>query len=390
MPEQGQSRPLRILIVSYEYPPIGGGGASALQSILKHLASNPNHQILVVTSSPDSERHVLRMGESVLIHRLPVQKRDLFYWRRLEVLRFIKVALAYCRDLLNAEPWDMAVGFFGFPSGLIPWRYRKRLPYIVLLRGSDVPGFNPRFGIDYLFLRPLFKRIWRGAVSVAANSRKLVELASQTCPELEFEIVRNGVDCERFRVSEEPPADGPVRLAVAARLIPRKAVHQVLEVLHDLAEGVSPWILNIYGDGPERPRLEAMSKEFGLKDRVFFHGHIDRSEMAERLASADLFVMPSLWEGMSNAVLEAMACGLPVIVTKTGGAEELVSDNGFVITPGDTDELATALGKLIDNPEARRAMGLRSREHAESMSWDKTADKFLELCYRAAGVSSGS
>lgn len=377
--------PLRLLLVSYEFPPIGGGGASALQAILKQLAQRPDLDVLLVTSSPDSELHSERIGERIRIHRLPVGKRDLYYWRRVEVLRFLRRATRYVRRELRQKNWDLSIGFFGFPSGYVSWRFAQQLPYLIFLRGSDVPGFNPRFGLDYVALRPLFRRIWRGASGVVANSRRLARLAADTCPELDYEMLPNGVDTEVFQPRPKREAGGPVRLIVAARLIRRKAVHDLLEVLYQLGEGVSPWELDIYGDGPERHRLQTLTSRLQLADRVHFHGHIDRADMPGALARGDLFVMPSLWEGMSNAVLEAMACGLPVVVTRTGGADELVEDNGFIIDPGDTDGLAAALGKLIDNREALPEMGRRSRLRAERMSWEQVADGFLGLCHRAIG-----
>ncbi len=361
-----------------------------MQAILSRVANYPHMRVHLLTSSPTEEKQIERVSESLTVYRLPVGKRNLFYWRRVEVLRFLRRAQRFVRAGLDRNPkrppWDMAVGFFGFPSGYVTWRHAKRLPYLIFLRGSDVPGFNPRFGLDYVLLRPLFRRIWRGAEGVIGNSRLLAELASRTCPELDYEILTNGVDTQRFQPDPAVRSEEePIRLVTAARLIPRKAVGNLLEALHQLGEGISLWELSVLGDGPERRKLEDMANALGLGERVRFHGHVDREAIPAHLASADIFVMPSLWEGMSNAVLEAMASGLPVIVCRTGGTEELVTDNGFVVTPGDTDELAAALGKMIDNPEARLELGRRSRLHAEEMSWEKVAALFIRRCFAAVG-----
>ena len=99
---------------------------------------------------------------------------------------------------------------------------------------------------------------------------------------------------------------------------------------------------------------------------------------------ADLFVLPSQNEGMSVALLEAMASGLPVIVTPTGGTEELVDGNGRVVPWNDPAALADALAHLAADPEARARMGRRSREIALKFSWTAVAKAYLEACRRVA------
>jgi glycosyltransferase involved in cell wall biosynthesis len=104
--------------------------------------------------------------------------------------------------------------------------------------------------------------------------------------------------------------------------------------------------------------------------------------MPKKYQNADIFVLPSYNEGMSNALLEAMSCGLPVVVTNVGGTEELVdSSNGFVFNAGDVDELVKILKQLHFNKEKFEELGKNSRKKAEQLNWSNIANKYLELFY---------
>ena len=113
----------------------------------------------------------------------------------------------------------------------------------------------------------------------------------------------------------------------------------------------------LVGDGPLYSSLKDYVTEIGLSDLVWMAG--DRDDVAELMQLMDVFVLPSLAEGISNTVLEAMATGLPVIATNVGGNPELISEgeNGRLVKVGDEEGLAEAIGELVDNPELRAKMG---------------------------------
>jgi phosphatidylinositol alpha-1,6-mannosyltransferase len=126
-----------------------------------------------------------------------------------------------------------------------------------------------------------------------------------------------------------------------------------------------------------------------LEERGFLHqiglsGFVPRKEMPEVYAAADIFVLPSFNEGMSVALLEAMASGLPVLVTPTGGTDELLDGNGVLVPWADAAALAEALGRLIGSPELRADRGQHSRELALKRTWSNTAQATLDLCRRVA------
>ena len=124
-------------------------------------------------------------------------------------------------------------------------------------------------------------------------------------------------------------------------------------------------LLLIAGDGPERSRLEALVRELGIAPAVRFLGV--QSDMEAILSALDVFVLTSHSEGFSNAILEAMGMGLPVVASKVGGNIEMVEDgvNGFLVDPGDSEGVDRRLLELAREPERRRAMGMAGRRWVE-------------------------
>ncbi len=374
--------PLSVLALNYEFPPLGGGGATAHQALLREMTSDGCCRVCLITAGMENTPHEETLSESLTIKRVPVGKKDARYWRRIEVFRYLVRANREVHRVLKHANFDVCHAFFGIPAGWIAYRHRKALPYVISLRGSDVPGYNQRFSLDHGLLRPLVRRSWQAAHTVVANSEGLRHQALQAFPDIPIDVIPNGIDTDMFR--PRPHAAGDTsRLVTVARLIPRKGIHLLLEALSKSA--YREWRLAIIGDGPERERLSALAKRAGIQAKVEFYGDKDRSEIAEILPGCDLFVLPSLAEGMSNAALEAMACGLPVLLTQTGGSDELVKGNGRVVPSGDVEALRRALEQLLAARSAWPEMGGVSREIAQSLSWSATAEKYLALLKRAAG-----
>ena len=136
--------------------------------------------------------------------------------------------------------------------------------------------------------------------------------------------------------------------------------------------------LHLIGEGEQRPLLEARVKELGIEDKVKFVGRVEHRLLPQFYRDADVFVLPSKNEGMSNAALEALASGLPLIVSGTGGMQEIVEDgkNGLFIDPELTAPFAEALLSLAQNKESLKSFGEESRRRAESRSWEKVAENF--------------
>jgi glycosyltransferase involved in cell wall biosynthesis len=139
--------------------------------------------------------------------------------------------------------------------------------------------------------------------------------------------------------------------------------------------------LELVGEGDARLDNEALARRLGLADRVCFAGYVPREQIAARYAAAHVFVLPSYNEGMSVATLEAMAAGLPTVVTRTGGAEELVDEgvSGSIVPWADVAALSDRLRALAQSRDLARRMGAAARARAHSFSWDAAVEQYMAM-----------
>lgn len=386
---------MRVLMLDNEFPPLGGGTGVVNYHLLKELAHYPEIAVDLVTSSrtPRSyERE--QFAERITIYKVPVDNRNIHHSSNIELLRYTWRGLACCRRLMAERRYDLSFAFAGVPAGAMSYALRlsSGLPYIVSLQGPDVPGFEARYNYLYPALRPLLRRVWRDAHAVLAISKEHRDLALRTLPNLQIPIIYNGVETDVFTPARRPSPE--LRLLCVGRLIERKGQQHLLRAFALLRErrpsqGLS---LTLVGTGDNEAALRQLAAELGLAGCVDFRGFVPREGMPAVYGDADIFVLPSQSEGMSIALLEAMASGLPVVVTATGGTDELVGEgqNGLVVQWADVPGLARALGLLADQPQLRAAMGAESRARASALAWDEITRQYVELMRQAVAAPTAA
>ncbi len=204
-------------------------------------------------------------------------------------------------------------------------------------------------------------------------------------------VIRPAVDSSYFRPAEEPrPGDGraPLEIVTTGSLVGIKGhEYALLAIRRILDRGVSAKF-SIIGDGPERDRVQFTVRDLGLEPHVRLLGRRTPDQVREMLRRSDVFLLTSLSEGISNAALEAMACGLPVVTTDCGGMREAVEDgvSGRVVPIRDTEALADALGRLASEPESGRTMGRAARARVVAdFDSRRQIGEFVGLMRKAAG-----
>jgi glycosyltransferase involved in cell wall biosynthesis len=185
--------------------------------------------------------------------------------------------------------------------------------------------------------------------------------------------------------------EGPIRLLFVGRLVSQKGLDVLFRALSLLKEQAGKnhvdWTLTIAGEGPLKNELARASEGLRLSDRITFRGWLERGHLPAVYKNADVFVLPSRDEGMPNAMLEAMAAGLPVIGSRVAGIDEVVIDGetGLLVPPDDADALAAALRIVIEDRDKTFALGQAARKRVEAhYSWDMAADAYLSLLCDAA------
>ncbi len=375
---------LRILLLNYEYPPLGGGGSNATKYLLKEFARRDDVHVDAVTSSATGFFEQERIGEHVVVHKLPIKKKNIHYWTQKEVLDYSMRCHIYIRKLLKTGSYDVCHAFFGVPCGAIAMLYKRKFPYVVSLRGSDVPGFNRRFRMVYIALGPLIRRVWKHAGAVVTNSKNLTDLARRTDTRTPISVIANGVDTDEFAPGRRRHASH-LRILCVSRLIERKGIMYLVDAAKRLKDSKIAFHLTLAGDGNQDAQLRERVRQHGLDEHITFLGFVKHDDLAALYKKHDIFVLPSLNEGMSNALLEAMASGLAIITTDTGGIREIAKEEGDVmlVPEEDADAIAASLGRLADDGILLR-MQTASRRIAEQMSWKRVADAYLDAYARIA------
>ena len=375
---------MKVLFFIYEYPPLGGGAANANAYIFQEYSKIADLEVDFVTSSIDAGYHLETVGERIRIHRLPIGKngKNLHYQSQKELLVYAWKAYRFAKQLARKNKYHLSHSFFTVPCGVVSWLLKRKyqIPYIVSLRGSDVPGYSERFTAIYKILTPIIKMVWRNATAVIANSQGLKDLALKSAPQQKIGIIYNGINVAEFNFIERSVSCEEFKVICVSRITPRKGIKYLIQAVAQLAEKYPFIKLQLIGEGDEKEELEHGTLNMKHGTQIEFLGRIEHEKLPQYYQNADVFVLPSLNEGMSNTMLEALASGLPLISTNTGGAEELVADgeNGFIVKMKDVDDIAAKLEMLIQNPELRLRMARKSREKAEGMSWGRVAEQYYE------------
>ena len=199
---------------------------------------------------------------------------------------------------------------------------------------------------------------------------------------IEIPVIPNGVDDIEFTVSNRDWSS-PHILSVG-RVVYQKGFDLAMRALSQLKD--LEWTWTIAGDGPQMATLKAMSEEYGINERIHFAGWLSAEQLKEQYAAANLFLFPSRHEGMPNAVLEAMASGLPVVATKIAGNEELVVDGetGKLVPTEDVESLRESLRPFLVDAKMREQMGHAARQRVESsFSWNRVAEQYELILEKA-------
>ncbi len=348
------------------------------------------HEFDVITARwretvPDSP------AQGVRVYTVEVPRKDIHASYPWGPLVYFGRAWPITRSLIKKRSYDLCHAVFGLPAGVLAWRLARAhgIPYLVSLRGSDVPGYDASWRWVHTLLGSVNTRVWKCAARVVANSKALRDLASEAEPDLRIEVIHNGVDANAFRplsIAKARP-DHQLQLIFVGRLVERKGLQHVLVALAQLP-GLTV-SLTVVGSGNYRRQLEDLCRIHSLRNRVRFVGHLANEELPSVYSQHDAFILPSLTESHAMVLTEAMSCGLPVIGSAVGAIPEVVRDgtDGLLVEPGNVQQIKAAIVQLADDDEVREEMGMEAmRRVREEFSWDKIADEYEEL-YNTVSVA---
>jgi glycosyltransferase involved in cell wall biosynthesis len=349
-PEHEQARRLKVLFLTTWYPvnenPVGG---IFVREHAKAVRFYDDVTILHLKGVDASLRKLWQMdreadsslSEGIPTYRLRHRRSRLAHttilidvFSAIQAFRRLR-RLEFTPDILHAH-----IHRAGFPAVLIGKLYR--IPVVITEQNSAFPRRLLR-NADIRLARYSFSR----ADAVLPVSRALQEGIQSYHIEANWHIVPNSVDTELFHPRVFLHKD-KIYLLFVGGLTPVKGLPVLFQAL-SLLSYRNDWQLEIVGDGPESESYKAQVQILGLSDRIMFHGVKTKKEISSIMRQADLFVLPSLWDNMPCVLVEAMASGLPVVSTQTGGIPEIVSaETGLLAPPGDEKGLAETLNLAFD------------------------------------------
>lgn len=366
---------MKILVLNYEHPPLGGGGGRLAANVAAGLVRR-GHQVRIVTAGMP-HLPAESVVEGVEVRRLRAFRRredtcsvpEMAAW----VLRAIPAAIAEVRR------WKPQVihAHFAVPTGAVAWVASQvtGVPYVLTAHLGDVPGGVPeQTGSLFRWVKPFTVPIWKGAAATTAVSSFVAGLARKAY-DVEPKIILNGVPW----ISQMPECKEQEipRLLMVGRMSVQKnplVVLGALALLKDL-----PWTLTVIGDGPLLGAMRAETERLGLGSRITFRGWASAEEVAGLMEQSSILLIPSLSEGLPMVAVEALTHGLALVGSRIGGLADVVEEgrNGLLFDLADgAGGLAAALGPMLRDSAALREARLASLAMASGFDLERSLDAY--------------
>ncbi len=374
-------RPVRVLVLTNEFPPFGGGASTVTRILMDSLRDDPSLALDIVTSGVSKQASMEQYAERVRIFRVPSKNPARMSFSNFELLRYAYKAFRLSKTLHASEPYDVCMAWSAVPAGFIAHRLKRLfgLPFILRIMGAEIPWAEARYRLLYPLLNPVVRRVWRSADHVIVKCERESEMIHRYDPGLNLLTIPNGIP--RLTEKQWSLEPQPLRILCVGRLVERKRQIDLLKAMIVLQEQGVRAIADFIGDGYAEQEYRRFVGKSQLQSSVAIHGHVPREEMPQWYATADVFVLPSYNEGMSLAALEAMGAGLPLVITEEANSGSLVSieDNGLLFKSGDVAMLTQHLMRLAADRSLLRRMGQASEVRAAAFPWDASAQQYRIL-----------
>ena len=366
---------MRILSLTYEYPPIGGGGSVVAASLNETLRRFGDSVEVVTSAMPGLERDEIIDG--VHIHRTSCWRRHRYYTTAPELATTLVPAWRGAAAVVRDFRPDLIHTHFVIPSGAVAAVLSRRfdLPYIITAHGSDIPGYNPdRFRAMHWLVHPLWRQIVRRAALITSPSEYLAGLIREHI-DVPVTVIPNG-----YTPAPRLGRDKRNLVLVVTRLFPRKGVQHFIDAVRNLP---GDWEFVVAGDGPYLKALQRQAMRLNVPIR--FTGFVDRTTLRGLYEEARIMVFPSLRENFPVVLLEGMDAGCAIITTDDDGCSEVIGSAGIIVPRGHPTALHTALLHLMRDPRECEQLSRRARERAREFRWPVVAQRFRQVYARVLG-----
>jgi glycosyltransferase involved in cell wall biosynthesis len=372
---------LKILFINYEYPPIGGGASNATFFMAKAMKDLGN-EVSVMTAAFGELKGYSSEEENIHIYRIKAKRAAKDRSNMIEMLSFVMSAFWQVGGIIRQQKIEKIIIFFSIPCGVLgPYiRWRWKLPYIISLRGGDVPGTEPHLLKIHYLIRPIRQYLMKKAKAIVANSKGLAELSQKYDP-FAVKIIPNGVDTHFFY--PEKSIKSKFYFLFVGRFQPQKNLFVLLKSFANVLQNADNQdiMLVMVGDGFQKNELQNYAQQLGINHKIEWRGWLDKPSLRKTYQEADCVLNPSTYEGMPNVLLEAMACGVPAIASNIMGNDEVIKHghNGFLFELSKPEDMVHYMMKMMDkNLQSELAQNARCWV-SENFSWHTVAESYANI-----------
>ena len=364
----------KVLVLSYEYPPLGGGGAKVVAGLTSEMIKSGYTFDVVTMGYRGLPRREVRTG--ITIYRVPCIRinKSMCYFP--EMIPYLLMAFPLALQLAKKNNYIINHTHFIFPDGVLSCLVKifTKLPFVVTAHGSDVPGYNPdRFKLLHKLLLPFWKYVTNHTDKIICPSATIEKLIRRSNPKAKTQVVPNGIDVTRF----DPNRSKDRKALSVTRLFERKGVQYFLRAHHELKPVFE---VNVAGDGIYFEALKKLVAEKQIKANLL--GFIDNQspKLKELYETSSIFVFPSEAENFPICLLEAMVAGLAIITTKNTGCAEVVGDAALLVEAKNVADIKSAYKRLVEDETLRKELGKNARNRVEKLfSWDRVRNEISKI-----------
>jgi glycosyltransferase involved in cell wall biosynthesis len=381
---------MRILVVNYEYPPIGGGGGVVARDFSEAWAAS-GHEVTVVTSRYQGLSASEQINGVSIVRVRVLMRGNIQTASHASMMSYVPSCIFKCLRSAEFLDFDIVNTHFAVPSGPAGHAIAKylKIPNILSIHGGDI--FDPSKSLS-----PHKTPILSQTVTAMLNraDRVVAQSSDTRSNAIQYYNIQRAIDIIPLGIKKpliknglrNNPAINPAIsendfvLCTIGRLIKRKNLVELFEIIATLQDRISLKLV-IIGDGLERAGLMKAAENLEMQDKVIFAGAVDDATKFQYLKSADLYVSTALHEGFGLVFLEAMECGLPIICYNRGGQNDFLINEktGYLVELHDKQGFAEKIEQLFSNPRLRSTIGTFCSSHIRNYYIENCANRYIAL-----------
>ena len=382
----------KILILNYEYPPLGGGAGIVTKHIAERLVEL-GYQVHIVTTWFFGEPEYSSEGNLTIV-RLKSRRKLTYKSNPLEMMSWARHALQYFKELPDEKLFDVCIANFTLPGGFVAKYIKNRweIPFIILSHGHDIPWFAPKQMLPWhIMAYPWIKNVMRISSKNILLTEDLKKKADQFIGQNHQSknvVIPNGMLMDKYKSGFDSSKKN-IQIVFVGRLVEQKDPLTFIKSCKAINDLQIPVHYTMIGDGPLKSQVEKLAMELDIRN-IEIMGQVSHYDVLKTYEKADILILPSREEAMSMVVLESVSRGIYMLTTKVSGNHHLILEgvNGNFIPYGDEKKISEAVAAFYYDKFLKNYQYPEDLIHSlfERYSWEKVTHQYLDILHSITGV----